>query len=335
MTTSQLPQSKKSALRPLIIVLVLLVAGATVTTLAWKRNQAPPLTFKELKVERGDLEISVNATGTVQPENRLEIKPPIPGRVETVLVKEGSFVKKGQILAWMSSTERAALLDAARAKGEEELKRWEGLYRPTPVIAPINGMIIRRNVEAGQTFASNDAILVMSNRLTVKAQVDETDIAKIKLRQPATLVLDAYPQEKIQGQVDQIAFEAKTVNNVTTYIVDVLPGQTPSFMRSGMTANVTFQLESRKNVLLIPNDAIRIEQGRTYILQKRSSSNSIEKVDIEVGLSDGRRTEILTGLNERDPILIAEVRAPQRKDSKGSSPFSPSMGRPGSRGSPH
>ena len=92
----------------------------------------------------------------------------------------------------------------------------------------------------------------MSDRLTVKAQVDETDIAEIHLKQRAEIVLDAYPDRAIPARVDQIAYEAKTVNNVTTYIVDVLPDKTPSFMRSGMTANVTFLTADKKGVLLVP-----------------------------------------------------------------------------------
>src|SRR5262249_54993338 len=147
--------------------------------------------------------------------------------------------KKGQVMAWMSSTERAALLDAASARGEDELKQWEELYRPTPILAPIPGTVIARNVESGQTFTVSDAVLTMSDRLTVKAQVDETDIAQIALKQRASIVLDAYPQEKLDAIVDQIAYDAKTVNSVTTYVVDVLPRNTPKFMRSSMTANVT------------------------------------------------------------------------------------------------
>ena len=133
-------------------------------------------------------------------------------------------------------------------------------------MAPIDGTIILKNIESGQTFSNTDAILVMSDRLTVKAQVDETDIAQIKLKQPAEIVLDAYPESKISGQVDQIAFEAKQVNSVTTYVVDVLPDQTPEFMRAGMTANVTFSIDSKQNVLLIPNEALKIKNGKTVTM---------------------------------------------------------------------
>ncbi len=283
------------------------------------------VTYRELKVSRGNIRMTILSTGTVQPENRLEIKPPIAGRVEQVLVKEGQKVQKGQILAWMSSTERAAMLDAARSKGEEELKRWEEMYRPTPVMAPINGTIILRNVESGQTFTNTDSILVMSDRLTVKAQVDETDIAQIKLKQVAEMALDAYPNERISAKVDQIAFDAKTVNNVTTYVVDVLPDQTPAFMRSGMTANVTFVVDTRSGVLCVPADAVKTQEGISTALVRGPNGKPIER-EVSLGLGDGRRVEVLSGLDEGESVLVAQLVVRERT-KQGTNPLSP-MGKP-------
>ena len=252
------PKTSLSPIRFGILTLILLGVGVFAYSM---RKKAPPLQFKETKVQRGDIALTVQTTGTVQPENRVEIKPPISGRIEKVLVQEGQKLSKGQILAWLSSTERAALLDAARAKGLDELKRWEEMYRPTPILAPISGMIIIRGVESGQTVTNNDAILVMSDRLTVKAQVDETDMAQIQLGQKAEIILDAYPKQTIAAKVDRIAYDARTVNNVTTYVVDVLPITPPVTMRSGMTANVTFTVSFRQQVLWVPTETIRTGEG--------------------------------------------------------------------------
>src|SRR3954470_5738623 len=113
------------------IVIAVGAAALLSIVLIWNATRSPKVTYREVPVKRGDLQITVLATGTVQPENRLEIKPPIAGRIEQVLVQEGQNVKKGQLLAWMSSTERAAMLDAARSQGPAEVKKWEQLYRPT------------------------------------------------------------------------------------------------------------------------------------------------------------------------------------------------------------
>ncbi len=318
--------------------LVLALIGGGLAYRSFTTSNDAVASYKEHRVSKDEIAVTILSTGTVQPENRVEIKPPIAGRVEKVLADEGRYVRKGEVLAWMSSTERAALLDAASARGPEELKQWEEMYRPTPILAPINGRVIHRNVESGQTFAPTDAIFVMSDRLTVKAQVDETDIAQIKLRQKGVITLDAYPREKIPATVDQIAYEAKTVNNVTTYIVDVLPEKAPETMRSGMTANVSFEVESRKDALVVPAEALKMEKGRTTVLVAGKApgpqyKDAVEK-EIRTGINDGKKYELLSGLSEGDVILAPVFRLPADKGAAGgASPFSPmrpGMGRGGS-----
>ncbi|MBO9666629.1 MAG: efflux RND transporter periplasmic adaptor subunit [Bdellovibrio sp.] len=313
----------------LIVGTAVVLVAATGGYLYWKNEKKNEVVYKEHVLKRGDLEVTILATGTVQPENRLEIKAPVAGRMEQVLVKEGQKVNKGQIIAVMSSTERAAMLDAARAKGDEEYKRWSELYLPTPIMAPISGTIILRSVEAGQTFTTTDAILTMSDRLTVKAQVDETDISQIKLNEVAEIVLDAYPGEKISATADQIAFDSKTVNSVTTYIVDVLPkGKAPSYMRSGMTANVTFFVQNKKDVLLVANEALKVQNGAT-ILQIRGANGHVVPRDVKVGISDGKFTEILDGADEGEVAVVPQVKMTSEK--RGTNPFSPMGGKaPGS-----
>ena len=298
-----------------------------VFTIAYQKENTLGITFKEIQVSRGKVLVTVLATGTVQAENRLEIKPPVAGRVEEVLVKEGQIVRKGQILAWMSSTERAALLDAARALGTKELKKWQEDFMPTPIFAPINGTIILRNVESGQTFTNVDSVFVMSDRLTVKAQVDETDIAQIRLQQRAVIELDAYPGQKIQAHADLIAYDATTVNNVTTYIVDVLPDVTPEFMRSGMTANVTFIVNSKVDVLTVPNEALRVQKNKYSVMVKVSGQNTPDEKQVEVGITDGKRTEIIRGLSEGEVILVAAFKNTGGGSGQGGSPFAPFSGR--------
>ncbi|MFN7903689.1 MAG: efflux RND transporter periplasmic adaptor subunit [Pseudobdellovibrionaceae bacterium] len=284
----------------------------------WKKTDKD-ITYRSIQISRGDLMLKTLATGTVQPENRLEIKPPVAGRIERVLVIEGQKVRKGQILAWMSSSERAALIDAAHAQSPDEVTKWESLYKPTPIIAPISGMIIQRSVEAGQTFTTNDPVLVMSDRLTVKAQVDETDLAKIKLKQIAEIRLDAYPDLPIESIVSEIAFEAKTVNNVTTYVIVVVPQKPPEVMRSGMTANVTFFGDVQKNVIKIENEFIQYKQGTPQALIQKKPDQKPDWVDLQIGMTDGKSSEVLAGLNEND-LVVLEI---QKKEEKSSNPFSP------------
>lgn len=280
---------------------------------------------QEIEVTLGTLSTTILATGTVEPQNRLEIKPPIAGRVEEVLVNEGDEVKKGQLLAWMSSSERAALLDAARAISEGELKKWQEYYKPTPIYAPIAGTVILRDVEPGQTF-SNEAVFVLSDRLAVKAQVDETDLGKIKLNQSASIILDAYAKQSIKGHVSHIAYEATTVNNVTTYIVDVIPEHTPDFMRSGMTANITFDVDTHENVPVIPQSAVSYKDGKPYV-KMRGEKNTTKDVYIELGESEDQLIEVLSGLNVGDKILNLSSISFNAENDKAGSPFMPKFHR--------
>ena len=309
-----------------ILALCLIIGGYAAWR--WKTKKAKAPAYETVAVSRGDIRLTVLNTGVVKPRNRLELKPPIAGRVERVLVQEGQEVRKGQVLAWLSSTERAALLDAARAKGAEELARWEDLYKPAPLIAPLDGVVIARKVEPGQTVTAADAVLVMSDKLILKAQVDETDVGQIRLGQKAAIALDAYPREPFDGKVEHIAFEAETVNNVTIYEVDVLPLTVPPFMRSGMTANITFLVEEKKDALTVPTEALREHRGRTTVLTPPAKPK--EKpvpVDVVPGISDGKRTEIVEGVKEGDTVLIPVFTlGPAAQQS--TNPLSPQMRRP-------
>ncbi len=287
------------------------------------------LTFTEAnaqnRVERGTIKTTILTTGTVEPQNRLEIKPPIAGRVEEVLVNEGDNVKRGDLLAWMSSSERAALLDAARARSDAEYKKWQKYYNPTPIYAPIDGMVILRDVEPGQTFTAQDAVFVLSDKLAIKAQVDETDLGEVKLNQKASVTLDAYSKVKIPSHVAHIAYEATTVNNVTTYIVDVIPDETPDFVRSGMTANVSFEVSEKTGVLTIPQSAVKYDAGKPYVLVP--GKDKPRKVNIVTGESDNAKIELISGLNEGDEFLTENSLNFDPKGDKGASPFMPKFGR--------
>lgn len=308
------------------MVLVVALAGAA-ALYKWQEAQTPPQQYREVRVERGDISFTILSTGTVGPERQLDIKAPIAGRAEEILVEEGQSVKKGDLLAWVSSSERAALLDAAQAKGAAERNKWKEFYRPTPVMAPVSGTIIQRNVETGQTFTTADAIFVLSDRLVIKAQVDEVDIAHVKLGQRARITLDAYGDQPFEGKVSKIAFDAALVNNVTTYIVEVLPDHVPPFMRSGMTANVRFTILEKKGVLLVTSDAVSYSgETRSVLLKPARPEAQPEQRIVELGISDAKRTEILAGLEEGELLLIPEVDF-SKTGAAGGSPFAPSRRR--------
>jgi membrane fusion protein, macrolide-specific efflux system len=281
--------------------------------------------MQEINPAIGSIHTVISTTGTVLPKNRLEIKPPVAGRIESVLVKEGENVKIGQTLAWMSSTERAALLDAARGKGEEQLKYWQETYKPIALLAPIDGQIIVATTQPGQTVTTSDAIVVLSDQLIVRAQVDETDIGKVKLGQKATITLDAYPDTIINAKVDHIYYESETSNNVTIYKVDLIPDEVPSFFRSGMNATVDFNVEARDDVLLVPVNAVYKENDENYVLLKKEGSQNPVKRVIKIGITDDKNYEVLSGVTAGDTLVITTTKYVLPTSSTGSNPFLPKM----------
>ncbi len=306
----------------LIIGLVLLVAVFAIKKLKPKTD--PDNLAKEITVGRGQIQTIISTTGTVLPKNRLEIKPPVGGRIESILVKEGQKVQVGEILAWMSSTERAALLDAAQNQGEEKLKYWQEAYKPIALLSPIEGEVIVATTQPGQTVTIADAVIVLSDELIARAQVDETDIGKIKLLQSAIIMLDAYPDTKINAQVEHIYYESKTVNNVTIYEVDLIPEKIPEFFRSGMNATIDFITSSKNDILIVPVEAVyKNKETNGFVLIKKDGQADLVQVPVEIGISDEKNTEIISGVNEKDIIVLKNKKFVMPKSDVGSSPFTP------------
>jgi len=304
-----------------IIVVILFIAGVAITLLKQKKSSGE--IEKEITPTIGAIRTYISCSGTVLPKNRLELRPPVNGRIEKILVQEGDKVKTGQILAWMSSTERAALLDAARGQGEKTLQYWEEVYKPIPLPAPIDGEVIVAKTQPGQTITTSDAVVVLSDHLIVRAQVDETDIGKITLDNKAIIALDAYPDTKINASVEHIYYESKTVNNVTIYEVDLKPEEVPLFLRSGMNASVDFIEQGKINALLIPQEAVHREKEEDFVYVKQGNAKEPLRVTVKLGISDGKNVEVLSGINENDTIIITTKKYALPKSTTGTNPFMP------------
>ncbi len=312
--------------RPLYFsILIVITVGAIIFTKTAGKSSSEVM--KEVNPVMGGIQTIITATATIQPQNRLEIKPPINGRIDKILVKEGERVQTGQTLAWMSSTERAALLDAARARGPDEMKYWEDVYKPTPLITPIDGDVIVSKDEPGQTVTSSDVVVVLSDQLIVQAQVDETDIGKIKVGQDATLSLDAYPQIKINGKVNHIYYESMIVNNVTIYQVDILPEKVPDVFRSGMSATVNMIEKAKDNILILPLLAVKRGKEGSYVMLDQGAGKKSEERKVETGISDDKNVEITSGLTTEDKVLMAVQKYKAVSAKTGTNPFSPAGAR--------
>ncbi len=294
----------------------------------FKGTRQPEKRFDQIHPSRGSISQVISTTGAVEPQNRVKIQSSVGGRIEEILVEEGRLVKKGAVLAMLSSTERAALLDAAKHQGKSEESYWNNVYKKTAVIAPMDGQVIVRSVDPGQTVTASDSLFVLSDHLIVKAFVDETDIGRVKIGQKALVGLDAYPDIRVTGTVEHIYYESHLQNNVNIYNVDIIPDRIPDVFRSGMSANIKIIVQEKKGALLLPFTAVQNRNGKTFVRQKSDDTEKGRRYTrVETGLQDGSNIEILDGLTESSLVLIPDTTFVIPKNKAGGNPFSPQQPR--------
>jgi HlyD family secretion protein len=232
-------------------------------------------------------------------------------------------------------------LDAARAEeevrkaaidmAESTLRRAKIDLERTVIRSPIDGVIIGRSVELGQTVAvSMEAPTLFTiahdlRQMHVNANVDEADIGQIRVGQSAQFSVDAYPGQIFEGRVVEIHRAPETVQNVVTYTVVVTAENPDLSLFPGMTAVVRIVTADRQNVLLVPNAALRFNpdaaasearaqgspgpdgQGRAARVWVRAASGDLSSSDIGIGMSDGSMTEVLAGhLTEGESVAIGK-----------------------------
>jgi len=200
----------------------------------------------------------------------------------------------------------------------------------TTIVSPINGSVISRNVDVGQTVAASlqaPTLFLLAEDLS-KMQVDtnvaEADVGKLQSGMKAMFTVDAFPGEKFVGTVRQIRNAAQMVQNVVTYdaVIDV---SNPDFkLKPGMTSNVTFVYAEKENVLKIPNAALRFRLPEDTMVKNKNKQSDKDKIsktvwlliqnkpqlaNIETGISDGSLTELVSGnVNEGD-VVITDILA--------------------------
>ena len=263
---------------------------------------------------RGVLVTKTQAAGNVEPENRVLVTPSVGGRAEEVLFTEGQVVAKGQILAWVSSSERTALMDSLRTQDSTpaERKMVEEAYNLTPVVAPIAGMVVKRAVEPGQSVSAAKEMAVISDRLIVKTYVDETDIGAVKEGQKADFYLDAFPKDRHEGRVLAISHESSQKDGVIVYEVKILPAGGIAVLRSGMTADVLVITGSKNNVMTIPKRAVKYRDGDALVSVKASPAGKLAEKKITVGSTNESSIEVLAGLADTDTVYYSTGIARER-----------------------
>jgi len=210
---------------------------------------------------------------------------------------------------------KIAQSQAQVAQDQANLKQLEEQLSYTDIESPIDGVVLSRDVEMGDAVSSilvlgSSATLVMTlgdtSEVYVKGKVDESDIGKVYLGQPARIKVESFKDKTFNGKVTKISPMGVEKDNVTTFEVRVSINNPGGELKAEMTANAEIILEEHKNVLQIPEGSI------IYDNQKKASvevpdpkgKEGKRKVAVNIGISNGAKTELLSGLKEGDQVVL-------------------------------
>lgn len=173
--------------------------------------------------------------------------------------------------------------------------------------APMAGTVASISVVEGELVSTVQPVVVLidTSKFKIVLAIDETDIGRIQAGQQATITLDAFPGEELTGQVTEVSPAGAIQQGIVTYSVTVQPDPTDLPMRPGMTAGVDIVVARKENVLLVPNRAIRSQDGRRVVLIPRGDQTVA--VEVETGLRNEQFVEIKSGLSEGDLVITSVV----------------------------
>jgi len=378
-----------------IIGAIIISVAVAVFFLLRGRGNEPQ--FRTDKVVRGDIEMAVTATGTVNPVTTVLVGTQVSGTIKNIYVDFNSPVKKGQLIAQIDPAlfeaqvnqakanllsakanlekAEATSVDAKRtmernkellaknliaqsdfdtaetnyetskasvsaaksqvAQSEAALSSAEINLFYTKIVSPVDGIVVSRNVDVGQTVAASfqtPTLFSIAQDLT-KMQIDtsvaEADIGNVKVGQDVDFTVDAYSDITFKGKVWQVRIAPITVQNVVTYDVVIQVDNPELKLKPGMTANVSIIISLRKDVLKIPNAALRfilVEMSKPSVQQKGAGvwildQGKPERVPVSTGIMDGSYTELVSGkISEGQETIVESL-----TKAKGPTPARPRM----------
>lgn len=208
-----------------------------------------------------------------------------------------------------------AKANAQVAQAKAALDNAEEDLRNSTILSPIDGLVLSRDVSVGDGVSSililgSQATLVMTlgdtSEVYVQGKVDEADIGKVYLGQPARIVVESFKDKKFVGKVTRISPFGKEKDNVTTFEVRVSISNPSGELKANMTANAEIILEEKKSVLMVPEASLIYDKNRnaSVELPDPKAENGRKKIPVKLGISNGVKTEIVSGLNEKQQVVL-------------------------------
>ena len=326
--------------------------------------------FETAKVEEGNIQTTITATGTIEPVTSVTVGTQVSGIVSKLYVDYNSVVKKGQVIAELDKTNLISELTAQRANlasaqsslnyQQANYNRYKTLYDKglvsadeyesallqynqarqqvntaresvqraqtnlgyATITSPIDGVVLSKAVEEGQTVAASfntPELFTIAQDLTdmrVIADIDEADIGGVREHQRVSFTVDAFPDDKFDGEVTQVRQQATTESNVVTYEVVISARNNDLKLKPGLTANVTIFTLEKNGVLVAPAKALRFMPNEALLQEGQSiadveaphklwtkEGNVFKAHKVETGTTNGVLTEIVSGVSAGTEVL--------------------------------
>ena len=382
-------------------VIILLVA-----LFALKSGKSHDMMLNTEPAKLDSIEVTVTATGEIQPVYKVDVGTQVSGKVEKLYVDFNSEVKKGDLLAELDRStlseqvqqseaqvsnaqsnltlaqrtydrtkslfdNKAATQEALDAAEDELIRAKNQLvtaksnYQKAKVdlgyamiYSPISGVVLNKAVEEGQTVASSfntPTLFTIANNLTemqVEANVDEADIGQVKVGQPVTFTVDAFPEDVFTGTVKQVRLEPTVTSNVVTYTVIIDAPNPEEKLFPGMTASVSIIVNKEVGVS-VPMEALYFtpDMNMMEVMKKKGMEfkglyanqeeltqslrdvesktvwvkhqNIVEQKKVKTGLNDGAKALIEEGVREGEEVVVSitEMKMPGKPQKEGNNPF--------------
>ncbi|PYL91224.1 MAG: efflux RND transporter periplasmic adaptor subunit [Verrucomicrobia bacterium] len=364
----------------IISAIVLLIAAFFLFSRLGRSNAAQ---FQTTAVTRGPITQTVTATGTLNPVVNVQVGSQVSGNIQKLFADFNSKVKAGDVVAQIDPVlfHQAALelakvnatriqelfakknsaqadVDQATAnlhQAEANVKIKQGALDKANadldhcrITSPVDGEVISRNVDVGQTVAASlqaPVIFTIANDLTkmqIDANVAEADVGAVTVDQIVDFSVDAFPNRTFHGKVVQVRNAPITVQNVVTYDTVIGVSNADLKLKPGMTANVSIVIAHKDDVLKISNAALRYRPANAPTPERPASGQNrsgaggggsvgpratgrtvyvlrggkAEPAQIKTGISDGTTTEVLEGLGDNDRVITGQLNAPNTATSQ-------------------
>jgi len=329
------------------ILLGLLVAAGAAYYF-FSNNSKQETTYLTESVTRGNVEKTVVASGSVESVNEVDVGAQASGKITKLYVKLGQEIKKGEMIADIDSTTQINTLNTKKIEAnikqaEIEVNTAETNVGYTKITAPMDGTVISVPVSEGQTVNANQTtptIVTIADlsKMKIKPEISEGDITKVKTGQEVSFTILSDSQTVYHSVIDSVdpantttsdssstssstSSSSSSTTSAIYYYANVLIDNPDRTLRIGMTTENNIKIANAKDVLLVSNMAIQKRDGKSFV-NVLNDKNQPEPREVETGVQNDFKTEIKSGLNEGEKVIVSQV---ANGEQVGSMPRGPRM----------